>query len=427
MENLIIKLKLQEYLKDELNQRVDTILWGILIVLFFSIFVDYLFIHRLWINFLLAKAIIITSLYTLTKIKDKINISQELLLHIILFIFTFLCLFLLGQEQGTARIIYINLLIIVIVSINSYIIWDSINSLFYFGILSITFFLFSYFSIIQDFNNILNNGGFLFFTIVLISSYFPKVKKEMVKESLLIQIEYESRIEEVTSQLLEAKNQIRLSHKKNEILIDKYKQVIDAFKYNIKELKNKTISQENVPNVNSTLTQDVNDLYLKSTILLDKYNINSIVFDYGLELEPLNLVEYLNQHIQQFNNSFLEKHTITHIQTSSQHMLVNANTNALNFALHSLILYIINHINNHQNLFFELTSTNKKTILQIQTNSSVATPKEIETDVLYGNPKNDLKFIKLLIEEMNADFKYGSSEQMGLKFIIQFKKHNNSL
>jgi hypothetical protein len=177
--NLFHKTRL---IQKEMWNTAQILFWGIIFLLFFSTLFDVLLIKTEWLSIVLLKFLLVLLFYTVYVLAKSINKTPNFLLNMVLLGYSLVSFFVISEVDFIGQIVYFTLLITVYLAFNSLVLWHFVYSLAHFAVLVASCLALIYFEKIEDSNRFLQNGGYLFFTVVFISSFFPKMRMLSVLE-----------------------------------------------------------------------------------------------------------------------------------------------------------------------------------------------------------------------------------------------------
>ena len=169
-------IQLTQLVKKEMWNTAQIIFWGIIFLLFFSSLVDVVLLRKEWVPLLIIKFLLIILFYTVYTLSKASSAKPNFLLHIVLLTYTIMSFFVIIEVNSEGKVVYFTLLLTVYLAFNTLVLWNYFNSLIHYAILVSSTIALLYFDKIQDSNEFMINGGYLFFTVAFISSFFPKIR-----------------------------------------------------------------------------------------------------------------------------------------------------------------------------------------------------------------------------------------------------------
>jgi len=196
----------------------NNIIWTIIFVFPLFSILDFIYLPNLWVNFLIARIIIIMVIYMLYNLFQRNNYNYRILLHI-----TFILLSLLASLLCTlVNVAQLNLYFLsfaaVVLFFNVQVFWEPINSVIQ-ALISLIL-LGIFFKSLNDYSLdiFVTNGGQFFVIISVISCLIPNARYKVLEREVKSQIV----IEKSNNQL---KEQYRDIIQKNNIIDEQYERL----------------------------------------------------------------------------------------------------------------------------------------------------------------------------------------------------------
>ncbi len=218
---MFVQLDKEELAKETAKKAwylTNNIIWTIIFVFPLFSILDFVYINNLWLNFLIARIIVVMLIYMLYNLFQKNNYNYRILLHI-----AFISLSLIASLLCTlAPVAELNLYFLsyaaIVLFFNVQVFWEPINSVIQ-SLLSLVLLLI-FFKSLNDYNLdiFVTNGGQFFVIISVISCLIPNARYKVLEREVKSQMV----IEKSNNQL---KEQYRDIIQKNTIIDEQYERL----------------------------------------------------------------------------------------------------------------------------------------------------------------------------------------------------------
>lgn len=422
-------------------QRFDVVFWSLLVLLFFSSFVDFFLFEKKWAQFLILKSITAVVFYVVQVFFRKKTDNPTLPLHIILFSFNLLCITLISQIFSDLNAFYFNMLTIIFIMVNSIVIWDVNNSVLqYLGtvfVIVICLYVFD----IKDVPFYFGSSGFQFLFIGLISTYFPRarritlvnsIKEELQTKTTLSRLQKEldlkdAQINKLTSELFNLGT-------KNQYLMDDFAtnaQVIQKISAKLNKLKSTNLSAS-AKNEIDDLKQFGIDYNEKNNLISVTSKMDSSHLDFSEVSKIIEITPVYRSVVANYITKFNEKKLQLFEQIDLDNSAIKGDALALSVVIKNMLRFALHYSSINDTIDVQLYKTEKRIFFKISNRLHGISPEEMEQFFLdpksipqnteANNQKHiiELNLAKELTEGMGGFFDYASSKNKGFELSLQF-------
>ncbi|MEO6520315.1 MAG: HAMP domain-containing sensor histidine kinase [Mucilaginibacter sp.] len=212
--------------KDELSKEItkkawyltNNIVWTVIFIFPLFSILDFIYLPGLWIQFFIARIIVVMAIYMLYNLFQRNNYNYRILLHIAFIAISVICSILCTLVNIAQLNIYFLTYAAIILFFNVQVFWEPLNSVVQ-AIISLIL-LGAFFGSLNEYSLdiFVTNGGQFFIIISVISCLIPNARYKVLERDARSQI----LIEKSNDQL---KNQYRDITQKNNIIDEQYERL----------------------------------------------------------------------------------------------------------------------------------------------------------------------------------------------------------
>jgi len=201
----------QSKIRVEIHKRMwkatNVLFWGTFSLLPLIAILDYFLIPDQWLQLLFFKVLLLPILFGVYKIVQNLELKPTVLLHVTLILLNIHFMSIVFQPIEPYRFVYFILLITIFISFNSIAIWSMVDALFQFVVLLAGLAAAFYFRLIDNIDQFMVEGGYLYIGASLVSTVYPQIRFLTLKDSVKLQLMLENSFEnyKVRSSELEAR------------------------------------------------------------------------------------------------------------------------------------------------------------------------------------------------------------------------------
>lgn len=416
----------------------NKLIWGsILFLVLISIF-DFLLFKEQYLELILLNIICISLILVSHFLLGKVQREPTLLLHLVQLILNFLLLYSISISNTTGQILYLVLLAISFVSFNIIAIWKEYNAIIQFVIIGGLTFTLDYFGFF-DVEKLLLNGGYVIFSLCLISIAFPSIKilslkdemnKEFVQSQKISDFvdskrNLEREIHEMNSKLVSLENKTKIFQHDIKNHLGNVGSLIDLI-----ELEDrydpKTGNYDYLKLIKKSIknTSEKNKEFFKNFNKKPAKNIK-------IEKTQLNLHKIIKDNIYEFIETTISQNIHFEIELKAVDFDVFGEKKSINTAIYNLFKYMVDFSNNNDIIKVSTRNDYSTIILEITNRSTGMSMHKMESyfksinkynfEDIQKNKGLGLNIAKTNIELMDGHLRYSASESLGFEFVVEFK------